>query len=285
MTAQARVLSFLGAALVLPASVLSQTPTRLTADGWPPPGVHSYNELGVTPPRLIHDVKPQYTSEAMRAGVEGIVELEAVVDVNGHVSAVHIARSLDKLYGVDEQAVRALQQWTFTPGMKDGAAVPVLLSVQLSFNIRRTPAVTLANPSLPKAFSRDANRQMALEPPRGAWETASVDDSGWRIKVSYPYGWTVSALHGGAPSTDSAVPRTCSRCFRDQTASAGADRVERTTRRRAMPNWMTSTSGCSVPASVIIRCRSAAWCGRRKVAARAIPRPRFDRPPLRLSRC
>jgi hypothetical protein len=45
-----------------------------------------------------------------------------VVDVNGRVSAIHIARSLDKLYGVDEQVVRALEKWRLTPEPEEGRA-------------------------------------------------------------------------------------------------------------------------------------------------------------------
>jgi len=71
----------------------------------------------------------------MRAGIEGSVCLEAVVDVDGHVAAVHIARSLDALSGLDEHAVRALEKWRLTPGFKDGEAVPVLITVQNSFTM------------------------------------------------------------------------------------------------------------------------------------------------------
>ena len=143
MNAPARLSSFLGIALSLSISVSSQTPSQPTAEVWPPLGVHRYDEPGLTPPRLLHDVKPQYTSEAMRAGVEGVVCLEAVVDVNGHVAAVHITRSLDVLNGLNEQAVRALEKWQLTPGLKDGEAVPVLISVQNSFTMgKKTPFPT-----------------------------------------------------------------------------------------------------------------------------------------------
>jgi TonB family protein len=128
----------------------------------------------------------------MRARIEGSVLLEAVVGIDGRVGAVHVVRSLDPLNGLDEQAVRALQQWTFTPGMKDGLAVPVLISVQLSFTLASNPAAVMARLALPKAFSQHADGQTAFEAPRGTWQEASVDDSGWRIKVSYPGGWTVS---------------------------------------------------------------------------------------------
>jgi TonB family protein len=135
MNAPARLSSFLGIALSLSISVSSQTSSQPTVEVWPPHGVHRYDEPGLTAPRLVHDVRPQYTSEAMRAGIEGAVCLEAVVDVNGHVAAVHIARSLDAVNGLDEQAVRALEKWQLTPGFKDGEAVPVLITVQNSFTM------------------------------------------------------------------------------------------------------------------------------------------------------
>ena len=125
-----------GIVLALSVSLFSQTPSAQTADTWPPPGVHLYNEHGLTPPRLLHDVKPQYTSEAMKAGIEGAVELEAVVDVNGHVSAIHIAKSLDELHGVDEQVMRALEKWQFSPGFKDGESLPVLITYRAAFTLR-----------------------------------------------------------------------------------------------------------------------------------------------------
>jgi TonB family protein len=171
--------------LALSASLFSQTPPQQNADTWPPPGVHPSREAGVTPPRVLQQVKAQYTESAMRARIEGSVLLEAVVETDGHVGAIHIARSLDALNGLDEQAVRALEQWTFTPGMKDGAAVPVLISVQLSFAFS-------APLTLPKAFSQRADGETSQGGSGGAWQEASVDDSGMRIKVSYPTGWSAS---------------------------------------------------------------------------------------------
>jgi TonB family protein len=135
MNAPARLSSFLGIALSLSISLSSQTPSQPATEVWPPPGVHRYDEPGLTPPRLLHDVVPQYTSEAMRAGIEGAICLEAVVDVDGHVAAVHIARSLDAVHGLDEQTVRALEKWQFSPGFRDGEAVRVLITVQNSFTL------------------------------------------------------------------------------------------------------------------------------------------------------
>jgi protein TonB len=143
MNAAALLSSFLGIVLSLPISGSSQTPSQPTADTWPPPGVHRSSEPGLAQPRLLHHVGPQYTAEAMRAGIVGTVCLEAVVGVNGHVAMVHVARSLDGVHGLDEQAVRALEKWEFTPGLKDGNAVPVLISVKNAFTMgkKRPPLV------------------------------------------------------------------------------------------------------------------------------------------------
>jgi protein TonB len=135
MNAPARLSSFLGIVLALSASAFSQTPFQRAPDPWPPPGVHFQSEAGLTPPRIVREFGPQYTSEAMRAGIEGSVCLEAVVDVNGRVGAIHIAHSLDELNGLDEQAVRTVEKWQFTPGSKDGEAVPVLVTVKMAFTM------------------------------------------------------------------------------------------------------------------------------------------------------
>jgi TonB family protein len=190
MYAPARLSGSLAVVLALSASLSSQTPQQQNADSWPPPGVHSMQEAGVTPPRLLREVKPQYTPNAMRARIEGSVLLEAVVGVDGRVGAVHIVRSLDELNGLDEQAVRALEQWTFTPGMKEGVAVPVLITAQLSY--------ALAAPmTLPKAFSHLAGGRSSQGTSEGVWQEATVDDSGMRIKVSYPAGWNATPSASG----------------------------------------------------------------------------------------
>ena len=91
---------------------------------------------GVTSPEVIHEEKPQYTSEAMRAKVQGIVEVEAVVMPDGSVSQVQIVRSLDDRFGLDQKAVEAVKRWRFRPGTRMGKAVPVLVNIELTFTLR-----------------------------------------------------------------------------------------------------------------------------------------------------
>jgi len=92
---------------------------------------------GVTLPVVLKEVRPQYTADAMRAQIAGSVELECVVTVDGTVGDVQIIRSLDSTFGLDQEAVKAARQWRFRPGMRMGQPVPVLVSIELTFSLRK----------------------------------------------------------------------------------------------------------------------------------------------------
>jgi TonB family protein len=91
---------------------------------------------GVTTPRLIAQVKPQYTSEAMRAKVQGTVLLQCVVQTDGSITDVRVIRSLDNTFGLDQEAIKAARQWKFAPGTRMGQPVPVEITIELSFSLR-----------------------------------------------------------------------------------------------------------------------------------------------------
>ena len=91
---------------------------------------------GVTIPRVLREVKPQYTSDAMRAKVQGTVLLECVVRPDGSVGDVQILRSLDGVFGLDQEAIKAAKQWRFAPGTRLGEPVPVLVTIELTFTLR-----------------------------------------------------------------------------------------------------------------------------------------------------
>jgi protein TonB len=91
---------------------------------------------GVSSPILIHETKPNYTGEAMRARIQGLVKLEAIVMPDGTVGDVRIVHSLDQQFGLDKEAIKTLRQWRFKPGMRLGQPVPVLILVEISFTLR-----------------------------------------------------------------------------------------------------------------------------------------------------
>lgn len=90
---------------------------------------------GVSDPTLVRQEAPKYTSEAMRAKIQGIVELEAVVLPNGTVGDVRITKSLDARFGLDQEAIRAAKAWLFRPGTLKGEPVPVLVTLILEFRL------------------------------------------------------------------------------------------------------------------------------------------------------
>ena len=91
---------------------------------------------GVSAPTVTRQVGPQYTSEAMSNRIEGKVVLSAVVLANGKVGDVKVIRSLDSVYGLDEAAVKAMKQWEFKPGTKDGKPVAVRISIDMVFTLK-----------------------------------------------------------------------------------------------------------------------------------------------------
>jgi periplasmic protein TonB len=91
---------------------------------------------GVTGPLLVTQIRPNYTDEAMRAQIQGIVALEAVVMPDGSVGDVKIVRSLDPRFGLDQEAIRTVKQWRFVPGTRRGQPVAVAVSVELTFTLR-----------------------------------------------------------------------------------------------------------------------------------------------------
>ena len=99
----------------------------------PPDAVRPGN--GVTIPRLIRNVKPQYTPEAMRAKIQGSVMVECVVNTDGTVSNARVIRSLDATFGLDQEAIKAAKQWLFAPGTRNGEPVPVMVSIELTFTL------------------------------------------------------------------------------------------------------------------------------------------------------
>jgi TonB family protein len=91
---------------------------------------------GVSVPVVVSKVNPDYTADAKRAHIEGIVLLESVVLQDGTVGDVAVIRSLDSTFGLDQQAVSAMKLWRFKPGMKDGKPVAVRVQIEINFALK-----------------------------------------------------------------------------------------------------------------------------------------------------
>jgi TonB family protein len=72
----------------------------------------------------------------MRARIMGEVWVECTVNVEGVCTDIHVSRSLDSKYGLDQEAVVTAGKWRFRPGMFQGKPVPVIVVIGIEFTIR-----------------------------------------------------------------------------------------------------------------------------------------------------
>jgi periplasmic protein TonB len=91
---------------------------------------------GVSAPIPLRRPPPAYTAEAMRARLQGVVVLNCVVRPDGKCSDIRVLKSLDSMFGLDQQAIASAREWVFRPGMRMGQPVPVLVTLEIGFTIR-----------------------------------------------------------------------------------------------------------------------------------------------------
>lgn len=96
-------------------------------------GIYSLGS-GVTNPVLLVKTIPSYTDDAVKAKVQGIVLLRAVIRKDGSVTDLEILRGLG--YGLDEKAIEEIAtKWKFRPGTLKGRPVNVLATIEVMFNL------------------------------------------------------------------------------------------------------------------------------------------------------
>jgi len=100
--------------------------------------VFTPDDDGVTGPTAIRTVQPSYSQAAMDTGIEGEVLLTGVVETDGSIDEVRVVESLDADLGLDDAAVEAARAWRFEPGTRNGEPVPVEVTLQFRFTLRRS---------------------------------------------------------------------------------------------------------------------------------------------------
>jgi len=83
------------------------------------------------PPKVLRPVQAPYPRAALEAGVQGKVLLLITVDEYGRVTKARVLRGLR--HGLDEAAVEAVKQFTFSPGTTDGRAEPMEIRYTYTF--------------------------------------------------------------------------------------------------------------------------------------------------------
>jgi TonB family protein len=88
---------------------------------------------GVTAPAVISKIEPEYTEEARLAKYQGTVVVSTEIGPAGVAQSMKVIRGLG--LGLDEQAVKAISQWKFKPGTKDGQPVAVTATIEMNFRL------------------------------------------------------------------------------------------------------------------------------------------------------
>jgi len=89
---------------------------------------------GIEPPRILHEVKAEYSEDARRRGIVGDVVLEIVVRRDGSVGDVKVVEGLGG--GLSERAIQAVRQWRFSPARRLETPVDVIVEVAVEFKLR-----------------------------------------------------------------------------------------------------------------------------------------------------
>ena len=82
-------------------------------------------------------VAPEYPLIAISTRVSGIVILEATIGGDGKVIDAKVLRSVPLL---DQAAVDAVRQWEYAPTLLNGAPVPVIMTVTVTFTLPSPPS-------------------------------------------------------------------------------------------------------------------------------------------------
>jgi protein TonB len=85
-----------------------------------------------TPPRLIKQTRPVYPQDAFIKKIEGVVEVEILIDATGRVSRARVMRSVPLL---DQAAIETVKQWVFSPAIKGGRPVATTAIAPVTFRI------------------------------------------------------------------------------------------------------------------------------------------------------
>lgn len=72
---------------------------------------------------------------AMRAKITGTVAIAAVVLPDGSVGSTRVVQSLDRTFGLDDEALVAARYWLFKPGIVNGQPVPSVVTLLLEFKL------------------------------------------------------------------------------------------------------------------------------------------------------
>ena len=93
---------------------------------------------------LLTSFEPDSNEFAQNAGVAGMALYHTVIGADGKPGEIAVARPIG--FGLDENAVAAIRKAKFSPAMKDGKPVPIMLDLVVQFRIFSNRTAVKGNP-------------------------------------------------------------------------------------------------------------------------------------------
>jgi TonB family protein len=88
---------------------------------------------GVSAPILIYKAEPFYSEAARRAKLQGTTLLYVEIYPDGYAHNIRTVHMLG--LGLDAMAIKAVRQWRFKPGTRDGLPVIVAATIEVNFRL------------------------------------------------------------------------------------------------------------------------------------------------------
>jgi TonB family protein len=120
--------------------IIARTPSQMEVTDTQPlthfaAGARRSCEAGVSPPKLLHEVKPSYPSaDFVRRQIEDTVFLEAVIGTDGSVTETRVIGG--RYPELNTEAEKALRAWRFQPAFINKTPVTFLAQIQIDFILR-----------------------------------------------------------------------------------------------------------------------------------------------------
>jgi TonB family protein len=86
------------------------------------------------PEVLEYTTPPLYSDEGRSRGIEGSVLVSVRVGVDGRLSDLRVVKGLG--FGLDENALLAVREWKFRPGLRNGKPLEKATEVNVEFSLR-----------------------------------------------------------------------------------------------------------------------------------------------------
>ncbi len=98
------------------------------------PRIDSFYAVEIRP-QVIKQIAPEFPEIARRAGVEGTVWVNCLVDKNGRVKKAIVMKSDNPIF--EEPAIEAARQWLFTPAIMNNGPIAVWATVPFKFQLNK----------------------------------------------------------------------------------------------------------------------------------------------------